>query len=185
MQIFRHEAFSHLLAGNFTRGIASGTTTILATAALSIGYDEVLTTVMVSVQSVASLAACMLFAVISRRLHPRHVILGGSLCFLVLPAMLIPGRPILFLICYGILLVGRTLVDYAIPAALLYAVPLEIAGTYNAWRMIVLNAGTMLSTMAAGFLPLPLLFWITLVCQLITGVKYFCVRVMRNKTAIA
>ena len=65
MNTFRHEAFSRLFVGNLTRGFANGTTTILAAAALSIGYDETLTSAMVSVSSVATLAACALFAVLA------------------------------------------------------------------------------------------------------------------------
>ncbi|MBQ2278203.1 MAG: hypothetical protein II333_06490, partial [Clostridia bacterium] len=49
LTMFRHDAFSKLLVGNLTRGFANGTTTILAAAALSIGYDETLTSAMVSV----------------------------------------------------------------------------------------------------------------------------------------
>jgi hypothetical protein len=57
-------------------------------------------------------------------------------------------------------------------------VPVEIAGTYNAWRMILLNGGTMLATITASFLPLPALFTIALICQLITGFNYF---IFKNK----
>ena len=173
-KVFRHRAFSHLLIGNFTRGFANGTTTILAAAALSIGYDEVLTTSMVSVQSIASLLSCFLFSMIAGHIHPRYVILGGSLCFLVFPMLMVPNRPIVFLTVLAVLFFGKTLVDYAIPAALLYVVPVEIAGTYNAWRMILFNGGTMLGTIAAGFLPMPVLFCTALLCQLITGFNYFC-----------
>ena len=172
-QVFRHRAFSYLLVGNITRGFANGATTILAAAALSIGYDEVLTSSMVSVQSIASLLSCFLFSLISGHINPRYVILGGSLCFLVFPILMIPGRPVWFLVFFAVLFFGKTLVDYAIPAALLYMVPVEIAGTYNAWRMILFNGGTMLGTIAAGFLPLPALFCTALLCQLITGCNYF------------
>jgi len=178
--MFRHEAFSRLFAGNLTRGFANGTTTILAAAALSIGYDETLTSAMVSVQSLATLAACALFSVISRRTPPRIVILLGSLCFLTLPVLLCRNRPVLYLTMYAVLLFGRTLVDYAVPAALLYAVPVEIAGTYNAWRMILHNGGTMLATVIAGFIPLPVLLWLSLLCQLISGINFFTAGVMRR-----
>ena len=178
--MFRHDAFSQLFVGNLTRGIANGATTILAAAALSIGYDETLTSAMVSVQSLASLAACALFAVVSKRIHPRYVILTGSLCFLTLPVLLCQNRPILYLAMYAVLLFGRTLVDYAVPASLLYAVPVEIAGTYNAWRMILHNGGTMLVTVIAGFIPLAALLWISLGCQVISGVNFFTAKVMRK-----
>lgn len=180
MNTFRHEAFSRLFIGNLTRGFANGTTTILAAAALSIGYDETLTSAMVSVSSVATLAACALFAAVARRIPPRYVILFGSICFLAMPLLLIQNRPILYLILYAVLLFGRTLVDYAVPAALLYAVPVEIAGTYNAWRMILHNGGTMLATMAAGFIPLPVMLVLSMICQLISGVNFCAAKVMRK-----
>lgn len=180
VNMFRHEAFSHLFIGNLTRGFANGTTTILAAAALSIGYDETLTSAMVSVSSLANLAACALFAVIAVRIHPRHVILFGSLCFLTLPLLLIREHPVLYLILYAVLLFGRTLVDYAVPAALLYAVPVEIAGTYHAWRMILHNGGTMLATIAAGFVPLPVMLVVSLVFQVISGLNFCTARVMKK-----
>ena len=173
ISVFRHRAFSQLLIGNITRGFANGVTTVLAAAALGIGYDEVLTTAMVSVQSIAALLSCFLFSIISGHIRPRYAILGGSLCFAAFPFLLIPDKPILFLGVFAVLLFGRTLVDYAIPAALLYIVPVEIAGTYHAWRMILFNGGTMLATMAAGFLPLPVLFLAAMICQMITGFNYF------------
>ena len=179
--MFRHEAFSHLLVGNLTRGFANGTTTVLAAAALSLGYDETLTTAMVSAQSLAILAGCALFGVVSRRTHPRYAIFAGSLCFLALPLMLLRDMPVLFLAMYAIVLFGRTLIDYAVPSALLYAVPVEIAGTYNAWRMILHNGGTMLATTLAGFMPLPALIVVTVVAQLVSGLNFLCARVMRKK----
>jgi len=183
-QMFRHQAFSKLFVGNLTRGFANGTTTILAAAALSIGYDETITSAMVSVQSLSVLAACVLFAVISRWIRPRFVILFGSLCFLTLPALLLQDKPVLYLILYAVLLFGRTLIDYAVPAALLYAVPLEIAGTYNAWRMILHNGGTMLATIAAGFLPLPILLVFSLLCQMISGINFCTAKVMRQSHSV-
>ena len=177
--MFRHEAFVKLFVGNMSRGIANGMTTVMAAAALSLGYAETLTTAMVSVQSLASLAGCALFGVISRHIHPRYAIFGGSLCFLVLPLMLLRDTPLLFLSLYAVLLFGRTLVDYAVPSALLYAVPVEIAGTYNAWRMILHNGGTLLATTLAGFLPMPVMVGITVVCQLISGWNFLTAKIMR------
>ena len=67
------------------------------------------------------------------------------------------------------------------PAALLYAVPVEIAGTYNAWRMILHNGGTMLVTVIAGFIPRSALLWISLGCQVVSGVNFFTAKVMRKQ----
>ena len=89
-------------------------------------------------------------------------------------------QPVLYLAAYAVLLFGRTLVDYAVPAALLYAVPVEIAGTYNAWRMILHNGGTMLATMAAGFVPLPVMLIVSLVFQVFSGISFCAARVMKQ-----
>ena len=80
----------------------------------------------------------------------------------------------------AVLMFGRTLIDYAVPSALLYAVPVGIAGTYNAWRMILHNAGTLLATTLAGFLPLPLMVGITVVCQLLSGWNFLTAKIMRR-----
>ena len=182
--MFRHEAFSRLFIGNLTRGIASGTTTILATVALNIGYDKTLTSTMVSVQSLATLFACALFALISKRIHPRNVILLGSFCYLIFPLLLCPNRPTFYLVMYFILVFGRTLVDYAVPAALIYAVPVEIAGMYNAWRMLLHHGGIMLATVMATFIPLPVLLWISLGCQVISGIVFCTSKVMRKPVSL-
>nr|MBQ4320558.1 MFS transporter [Clostridia bacterium] len=180
--MFRHKAFTTLFVGNITRGFANGTTTVLAAAALSIGYDETLTSAMVSVQSAAMLAACGLYAIVASRIHPRFFILSGSICFISLPVLLVREQPLLFLAMYGILMFGRTLVDYAVPSALLYAVPVEIAGTYNAWRLVLHNGGTMLATVIAGFIPLNVLIWISLAFQLISGLNFFTAKIMHSQS---
>lgn len=179
-KVLSHEAFSHLFVGNFARGFANGTTTVLATAALSIGYGESLTTAMVSVQSVTTLIGCFVFGVLSKHVRVRYTIFFGCLCFLGVPFLLVPNAPALYLTAFAIVFFGKTLVDYAIPTALLYVVPAQIAGTYNAWRMILLNGGTVIATVIAGFIPLPVLFAITTVCQLITGANYFFARIMKE-----
>ncbi len=181
MTVLRHETFSKLFAANLTRGFATGTTTILAAAALSIGYDKTLTSAMVSVSSLANLAACALFAITARRIPPRFVILVGSLFYITFPLLLIKDQPILYLVMYALLFFGRTLIDYAVPAALLYVVPVEIAGIYNAWRMIIQNAGVMLATILAGFLPLPLMFVVSMACQVFSGINFCTAKVMSRK----
>jgi hypothetical protein len=137
---------------------------------------------MVSVQSLATLAACALYAVLSRHIHPKHMILFGSCCFVIFPVLLLRERPVLYLAIYAILMFGRTFVDYAVPSALLYAVPVEIAGTYNAWRMILHNGGTMLATVVAGFVPLSVLFVASMILQLISGINFYTARVLSSTT---
>ena len=74
---------------------------------------------------------------------------------------------------------GRTLVDYATPSLLRLAVPVEIAGPYNAWRMIIHFTGTILATAIAAVIPVWILLLLTMTAQLISGISYFADREMR------
>ena len=67
----------------------------------------------------------------------------------------------------------RTLVDYGVPILLRKAVPIGIAGPYNAWRMLLHNGGTLLATTVAAFIPVEALLILTVVLQLYAGAVYF------------
>jgi hypothetical protein len=56
----------------------------------------------------------------------------------------------------------------------------EIAGPYNAWRMIIHFTGTILATSIAAAIPVWALLIITMAAQLISGISYFADRNMRN-----
>jgi hypothetical protein len=83
---------------------------------------------------------------------PRFVTLAGSLTFALIPLMLIPNKYV-FLAVFALVYLGRTLVDYSVPALLRAAIPVQIAGPYNAWRMLLHNGGTLLATTIAAFIP--------------------------------
>jgi len=57
---------------------------------------------------------------------------------------------------------------------------LHLLQSTNAWRMILHNGGTMLTTVIAGFVPLPVLLWISLGCQMVFGINFFTATVMRK-----
>ena len=54
-----------------------------------------------------------------------------------------------------------------------YVVPPDIAGPFNAWRMLLHNAGTMTATAIAAFIPLEWLLAVTTLLQIITGISYY------------
>lgn len=178
LSVFRHPSFFRMIPANLLRGFAYGTTTVMAGIALDLGYGQQISTALVSFQSGAMLLGCSLFAVTSRKLSPRAVMLIGSLTFLLLPLMLVTGES-LFLILFAIVFFGRTLVDYATPSLLRLAVPVEIAGPYNAWRMILHFSGTLFATTIAAVIPVWLLLIFTMAAQLISGVSYFASAEMR------
>ena len=86
--------------------------------------------------------------------------------------MLLIKSSTLFLIMYIVIMVGRTLVDYAVPSMLLQVVPVEIAGPYHAWRMALQNAGMLIATSLATITPIPYLLAAAAVFQLISGLSF-------------
>lgn len=182
LQVFRHPAFSHLAVAHFLRGVAGGVTNVLAVVALGIGFDTTVTTAMVSVSSVAILAACAVYGISAKYIHPRYVIFVGSMMVLALPLLFVVSNPILFLGIYAFILFGRTFVDYAVPTAMVYVVPVEIAGPYNAWRMVLNNGGMLFATGIAVFIPDAALIWVAFACSLVSGLFYLLAGVMRNSS---
>ena len=171
VHLLRKPIFTRLIHANLMRGFAAGVISVLAAVALDLGYDETLTASMVYAQSIASLAACAFFAVISKRIPGRFVVVGGSLLIVLTPMLLIKSST-LFLIMYIVIMVGRTLVDYAVPSMLLQVVPVEIAGPYHAWRMALQNAGMLIATSLATITPVPYLLAAAAVFQLISGFSF-------------
>lgn len=179
LSVFREAVFYKMIPANLLRGFGYGTTTIMAAVALDLGYDQSVSTALVSFQSAAMLLGCGLFALSIRYISARTVMLAGSILFVLFPLMLVRNEG-LFLLLFSLTYFGRTLVDYATPSLLRLAVPVEIAGPYNAWRMIIHFTGTILATSIAAVIPIWALLALTMAAQLISGVSYFTDKDMRR-----
>ena len=178
LEVFRYPLFRKMIPANLMRGFGYGTTTIFAAIALDLGFDQSVSTALVSAQSIAALAGCSLVGVCLTFLAPRFVTLAGSLTFALIPLMLIPNK-FVFLSVFALVYLGRTLVDYSVPAILRAAIPVQIAGPFNAWRMLLHNGGTLIATTIAAFIPVSWLLVITMVLQLISGLHYFMEKELR------
>lgn len=175
--------FTSLFLPNLCRGVASGVVGILAGLALERGFDASLTALLVTAQSAAMLVTCVIFGLISSRLHPKYVIFAGSVLMLTMPALFFTGRWG-FLIVYTVVAAGRNLVDYAVPAALYRVVPDSIAGPYHAWRMVLQSGGTMLGSLLASWIPpLPLLIG-AVGMQMVCGTAYLLNGGFRTKRRV-
>lgn len=179
LDVFRYPLFRKMIPANLMRGFGYGTTTIFAAIALDLGFDQGVSTALVSAQSIASLAGCSLVGVCLTFMAPRFVTLAGSLSFALIPLMLIPNK-IVFLTAFVLVYLGRTLVDYSVPAILRTAIPVQIAGPFNAWRMLLHNAGTLTATTIAAFIPVSWLLILTVVFQLVSGLHYFAEKDLRT-----
>lgn len=178
LNILAYPLFRRMIPANLLRGFGYGTTTIFAAIALDLGFDAGVATALVSAQSIAALAGCSLVGVSFSFVAPRFVTLAGSLTFALIPLMLISNK-FVFLIVFTLVYLGRTLVDYSVPAILRAAVPVQLAGPYNAWRMLLHNGGTLIATTIAAFIPVTWLLIITMVFQLFSGLHYFLSRDLR------
>ena len=179
LEVFRHPLFYRMIPANLMRGFGYGTTTIFAAIALDLGFDQSVSTALVSAQSIAALIGCSLVGVGLSFLPARCVTLAGSLTFALIPLMLIPNK-YLFLVLFAIVYLGRTLVDYSVPALLRAAIPVNLAGPYNAWRMLLHNGGTLIATTIAAFIPVSWLLVLTVVFQLFSGLHYFFCKDLRT-----
>ena len=178
LEVFRYPLFYRMIPANLMRGFSYGTTTVFAAIALDLGFDQSVSTALVSAQSMAALVACALFGLSISYIPPRFVTLIGTLSFCLIPLLLIPSKG-LFLTVMALVYLGRTLVDYSVPSILRAAVPVHLAGPYNAWRMLLHNGGTLLATTIAAFIPVSWLLALTLLFQLISGLHYFTARDLR------
>lgn len=175
VNVFREKIFWHFVPANLLRGINSGVITVLAAVAFDLGYSETVTTAMVTVQSIASLVACVLMALMITHFSYKNTVLVGSLTMILFPLLLVKNS-LLFLIVYAAIIFGRTFIDYGVPAMLLGIVPVEMAGPYNAWRMALHNAGILIGTISATVIPTAALLVIATLTQLVSGVTYFTSR---------
>ena len=179
LEVFRYPLFRKMIPANLMRGFGYGTTTIFAAIALDLGFDQSVSTALVSAQSIAALAGCSLVGVCLTFMAPRFVTLAGSLTFALIPLMLIPNK-FIFLTVFALVYLGRTLVDYSVPAILRAAIPVQFAGPFNAWRMLLHNGGTLLATTIAAFIPVKWLLMLTVIFQLLSGIHYFMDKDLRT-----
>ena len=182
--VFRHPTFFWFLPAHFLRGVAFGTTTVLSVICLSRGFSVSVVTSMVSVQSAAMLIGSAVVALMLKFFSPRVSVFAGSLLFLLFPLLLRNDEKIFLGACF-LILFGRILVDNAVPSLILLAVPVEIAGPYNAIRMAIHFGGALTATTVAALVPTKVLISLTIGCQLAAAGFYIWAPVRRNTTRSA
>lgn len=171
-QLFRQPIFYKMIPANILRGFAYGIIAVMATVALDLGYDAAVSTALLSVQSFAMLLSYMVFAFGVTRFTPRFLVAAGCTPFLLIPLLLIKN-PILFLAIFAAIMLGRNIVDNAVPSMLRFAVPVEMAGPYNAWRMLLHYAGTLSASLVAAIVTPQTLLILAMAAQIFTGLSYF------------
>ena len=181
--LFMTPVFIRLLPAHLLRGFAAGVLGVLSIVALDLGYDETVTTTMASLQQISSFIGCAVFGVLSVYVRPRALTFFSSFVFLLLPFVITTNK-MLFFVLVTVIQFGRMIVDYAVPVAMMKAVPVEIAGGYNAWRMVLHTGGGLIASSVAAFIPTNVLFIMAVVFQLIAAVLFMFDRSTRTEDSI-
>jgi len=92
---------------------------------------------------------------------------------------MLTDNSIVFLIALFIVVTGRTFLDNGMPYIMRVAVPSEISGPYNAWRMILHFVGVLTATSIATVISPQLLLVITMISQLVCGLLFYTSKYIR------
>lgn len=180
VRLLKEPIFNRLIPANLLRGFTTGVITVLTTVAFDVGFNETVTTAMLTVSSVATLVACFAFSIFSTKIKPSVLIVVGSLLILPIPMMLVKNATS-FLIIYALITVGRTIIDYTVPSLLIKIVPVSIAGGYNAWRMALHNLGSLVATFIAAYVPTHVLLILAMIGQVVSGISFYIISKRVNK----
>lgn len=177
--LMRYSIFRKFILSNTFRGFGYGLTTVMATIALTLGYDTQVSTMVISVQSAAVIVGCIVFGFISKRIPLQLIILAGSLAFVSMP-LLMTGNEYIFYAAFAVTIFGRTIVEHSVPSLFRYCVPAEIAGTFNGWRMLLFYAGSLSATAIATVLPIRWVLIIAVATQIFVGIDFYISKELRN-----
>ncbi len=180
--VFLHPMFLRLIPGNLLRGYAGGALSVMAVIVLDLGFSAETATSLVWVQAAASLTGSMLFGLAAQRISSCTLFLAGSLPFAALPLILHLPDSTAFLAIYTVIYVGRVVTDYAVPNVLRLAVPMEIAGPYHAWRMVLFTLGMILATSTAAAVSAQVLMLLCAAAQILAALNYFLQKDLRSST---
>lgn len=175
--------FKSLIIPNFLRGIATGTVSMIAVMALNLGYTATDTAYLATLRSAAGIIGSLLFALIGGKINSRFICFGGAIVMLVMPMLALPTKWVFFAV-YLIVYVAKMMVDYAVPTIIYRVTPYEIAGSYHAWRLLIMNAGTALGTYLVGevidYVPTAVILAVAAVAQLLSSTGYCFAKPIRK-----
>lgn len=134
----RAPVFTVFFIPNLLRGITFGITNSIALIALSMGYSEGDSSKLPIMCAAGYVTASLIYHSLVQHCKLQTIGLVGAplLSFLV---FLPTGNKTLFLFLFFVGYTGRIVIDYVIPIMVVRMIDPEIAGTYNAWRTILLN----------------------------------------------
>ena len=177
--LLKYKPFAFFIVPNLLRGLSGG----MIGMAVSIGYytnqlNSQSATLLAVITSLVTILGCGIYAVIAGKVSERTILLitsVGVFCFM--PLITAFPSTVSFLIFYGIAWFMVVFINYAVPVAVTQIADYDTMGRYTAGRMLINNAGNMLS----GFLCIPLFrligiqttMYLFAGMQLISGICYY------------
>ncbi len=178
-RLLKYKPFSFFIIPNLLRGLCGG----LIGMAVSIGYytgqlNSQSATLLAVITSLVTILGCGIYALLAGRVSERCILLISSIgVFVFMPLITFFSSSAAFLAFYGIAWFMVVFINYAVPVAVTKIADYDTMGRYSAGRMLLNNAGNMLS----GFLCIPMFrlvgvqstMFIFAGMQLISGICYY------------
>ncbi len=151
MELVKMKDFYIFIIPNFLRGISMGVISVLAVICLGLGYQNTTASVLVTVTNIAYFLGSSIYYILAKRMTAQKICLWGAV--LLIPLSFTPAfNDTGFLILAFLTLVGKLLIDYAVPIRIYNMIPPEIACTYHAGRLLLTSMGTAFAMAISGFL---------------------------------
>ena len=154
INIFKYPPFYKLILPNIARGFSMGALYMATT----IGYyynilNAVSSSVLLILAPVSGIVISFLFPSLEKKAGLKNLFLiTPAVAILTMPMITVTGSAAMFLIFYGISFLTVTVMDIAIPVAVIKLIDYEVSGKYNAYRMTLQTLGTSLFTASGIFL---------------------------------
>ena len=179
LKMIKTPMFSIFIIPNLFRGFGMGVLSMLAVAAIKLGYSDTATGSIVTVTTIASVLGVLAYLGCKKIIGDRISIVVGTVLMAGIIFMEGSSEIMMPIICL-IALTGRVIIDYAVPSRIYQIIDPETAGMYHAWRLLITSLGTSIATALAGTMiqnnKITLLFTIAVILQLISGMFYLLVK---------
>ncbi len=175
-RLLKEPSFRRLLLPNLLRGVHMGMLNVAAVVAIACGFHTETASRLVTVAFLGNILGSLAYMFASRHMESRKLCLTGSIvtCLGVLMPLC---SDTVFLGLYFVTVIGKIMVDYAVPSQVYAMIDPDIACLYQTWRLIITTAGSVLSAAVSGFfiesISVTGFLVLASLCQLVSGFCYF------------
>lgn len=167
--------FRRLILPNLFRGFHMGMLSVAAVIAIACDFQMETASRLVTISFLGSIFGSLVYMKACTYIESRKLCLFGSMIACIGIWMPFCSDNV-FLFLYFVTVLGKIIVDYAVPSQVYKNIPYDIACLYQTWRLIITTAGSVLAAGVSGFFINHNLIFVYLliasVLQLISGICY-------------